>query len=139
MANLLWLAESEYPKYDGSEPGITIAAWVQYILDNFETVDEVVEQMAKEEFVIVTAEIPGSGRIATLHLAVSDPTGDNAIFEYIDGELKIHHNPSYVVMTNSPTYEKQLSVNEYWEEVGGLNMLPGTNRAADRFARHHFM
>ena len=28
VANLLWLAESEYPKWDGQKPGLTIAAWV---------------------------------------------------------------------------------------------------------------
>lgn len=41
-------------------------------------------------------------------------------------------------MTNSPTYDKQLALNEYWKTIGGLSFLPGTNRAADRFARASF-
>ena len=41
-------------------------------------------------------------------------------------------------MTNSPTFDKQLALNDYWEEIGGLTMLPGTNRSADRFARASF-
>ena len=40
-----------------------------------------------------------------------------------------------VVMTNSPTFDKQLALDEYWETIGGKAMLPGTTRAADRFVR----
>ena len=29
-------------------------------------------------------------------------------------------------------------MNEYWKEIGGTVMLPGTNRAADRFVRASF-
>ncbi len=138
VANLLWLVESEYPDYDGSEPGLSIAAWTQYVLDNFQTVAEAVAELSKEEFVVVTSYIPGSERLGTLHLSISDTLGDNAIFEYIDGKLVIHHDRSYKVMTNSPTFDKQLALNEYWEEIGGTTFLPGTNRAADRFARASF-
>ena len=41
-------------------------------------------------------------------------------------------------MTNSPTFEQQLALNTYWQQIGGTTMLPGTNRAADRFARASF-
>lgn len=41
-------------------------------------------------------------------------------------------------MTNSPTYNKQLALSEYWKSIGGLSFLLGTNRAADRFARASF-
>ncbi len=33
-ANLLWLAESQYPAFDQSKPGLSVAAWAQYVLDN---------------------------------------------------------------------------------------------------------
>lgn len=62
----------------------------------------------------------------------------NAIFEYVDGKLVIHHDMSHTVMTNSPIFEQQLALNAYWEQIGGLTMLPGTNRAADRFVRASF-
>ena len=42
-------------------------------------------------------------------------------------------------MTNSPTYNKQLALCEYWKSIGGLSFLPGTNRASDRFARASFL
>ena len=79
-----------------------------------------------------------NGTKSRLHLAISDATGDSAILEYIDGRLRIHEGRQYRVMTNSPRYDLQLAVNDYWEAIGGLKMLPGTNRSSDRFARASF-
>lgn len=138
-ANLLWLSESEFPEWDKSKPGLSISLWAQYVLDNFATVAEAVEAMKNEDFTLVSAYIPNMpDKFATLHLSISDPSGDNAIFEYIGGKLIIHHDPSYQVMTNSPIFEEQLALNAYWQEIGGTVMLPGTNRAADRFVRASF-
>ncbi len=137
-ANLLWLVESGYPKFDGSKPGLTIAAWAQYALDNFATVAEAVAALKDEPFAIVTDTVPGQNKLATLHMSLSDASGDSAIFEYIDGKLVIHHDRKYQVMTNSPVFEQQLALNAYWKDIGGTVMLPGTNRAADRFARASF-
>lgn len=136
--NLLWLAESEYPVYDGSRPGLAISIWAQYVLDNFATVAEAVADLSAEPYVLVTDGVPGEDRLATLHLSLSDATGDSAIVEYIGGKQTIHHSRDYQVMTNSPVFDQQLAVNAYWEQLGGTVMLPGTNRAADRFARASF-
>lgn len=137
VANLLYLAESEYPAADDDRPTMVIAAWTQYVLDRFATVSEAVEELKREKFRVVPVTAP-NGAEGTVHLALSDSTGDSAIFEYIDGELVVHHGRQYQVMTNSPTYDQQLALNRYWEEIGGTVMLPGTNRAADRFARASF-
>ena len=140
VANLLWLTESEYPKFDaGSKPGLTIAAWAQYALDNFATVSEAVAELEKEPFTIVTDNVPGQNRLTTLHLSLSDSSGDSAIVEYVNGKQIIHHGRQYQVMTNSPTYDEQLALNTYWEGIGGTVFLPGTSRAADRFARASFL
>jgi penicillin V acylase-like amidase (Ntn superfamily) len=138
VANVLWLVESEYPKYDGTTPGLAISAWAQYALDNFATVAEAVAALEKEPFTLVTANVPGSDKLATLHLSLSDTSGDSAIIEYIGGKQVIHHSRDYQVMTNSPIFSEQLALNAYWKEIGGTVMLPGTNRAADRFARASF-
>ncbi len=138
-ANLLWLVESDYPKFGkDSKPGLTIAAWAQYVLDNFATVDEAVAALEKEPFTIVTANVPGENRLTTLHLSMSDASGDSAIVEYIHGRQVIHHSRDYQVMTNSPTFDEQLALNAYWKQIGGTVFLPGTNRASDRFARASF-
>ena len=136
-ANMLWLNNSKYPPFekDGNTKGLAVSLWAQYALDNFATVAEAVEQFKKDEFVVVTDYIPGTDKYTTIHLSLSDPTGDNAILEYINGKLVIHHDPSYTIMTNDPNFEEQLAINEYWKEIPGKIFLPGTNRAADRFVR----
>jgi choloylglycine hydrolase len=138
VANLLWLVESKYPDHPSAKPGLAISLWAQYILDNFATVQEAVDVLEKEPFHLVTDKVPGENRLATLHLSMSDSTGDSAIVEYIDGKQIIHHGREYQVMTNSPAFDKQLALDEYWKSIGGTVMLPGTNRAADRFARASF-
>lgn len=96
VANVLWLVESSYPKFqpNGSKKGIAISAWAQYVLDNFATVNEAVAALKDEPFVVVSDYIPGTKKFTTLHLSISDASGDNAIFEYINGKLVIHHDPS---------------------------------------------
>lgn len=137
-ANLLWLAESEYPAPNSAKPGLTIAAWAQYALDNYGTVAEAVDALKNEPFTLVTSMVPGDSRLATLHLSISDASGDSAIIEYIKGKQVIHHDRTFQVMTNSPTFNEQLALNSYWKAIGGTVMLPGSNRAADRFARASF-
>ncbi|WP_392559870.1 linear amide C-N hydrolase [Orbus mooreae] len=138
VANLLWLAESEYPTNASPSRSLSVSIWAQYMLDNFASVDEAVSYLKANPLDVLTDKVPGQDRLATLHLSLSDATGDSAIIEYINGEQVIHHSRSYQVMTNSPTYDKQLAIEEYWKGVGGLTFLPGTNRAADRFARAAF-
>lgn len=133
VANLLYLSVSDYGSPEG-KPTLNIAAWTQYVLDNFATVAEAVSALQKEPFRIVAPVLPG-GVAANGHLAISDPSGDSAIFEYLDGKLVIHHGPEYKVMTNEPAYNEQLAINKYWKDVKGDDFLPGTSRPADRFAR----
>lgn len=138
-ANLLWLVESEYPEVkNNKKPLLSISLWAQYVLDNYATVAEAIKALEKEPFIVMTDQVPGEKRLATLHLSISDATGDSAIIEYINGKQVIHHNRQYQVMTNSPTFDQQLALNSYWKQIGGTTMLPGTNRAADRFARASF-
>ncbi len=136
VANMLYLAEAEYtPEAEGdTRPTLPISAWAQYMLDNFATTAEAVEAMRAETFRVVPINAP-TGEPGTVHLSISDASGDSAIFEFIDGKLVIHHGREYQIMTNSPTYDQQLALAAYWKNIGGSVMLPGTNRAADRFAR----
>jgi penicillin V acylase-like amidase (Ntn superfamily) len=136
-ANMLYLAESEYGEPVSDKKAISLAAWGQYVLDNFATVGDAVDTMRKEPFYI-SAPMTPDGHAGTAHLSISDPSGDSAVFEYVKGKLVIHHDRKYQVMTNSPTFDQQLALNTYWENVGGTTMLPGTNRASDRFVRASF-
>jgi len=135
VGNMQYLTESNYgdPAKTG-KPTISIGAWLQYFLDNYATVEEAVAAMQDAPFTIVSKPV-ANGMAAAIHMAISDATGDSAIFEYIDGELVIHHGREYVVMTNSPIYSEQLALNAYWEKAGGEKFLPGTASATDRWVR----
>jgi penicillin V acylase-like amidase (Ntn superfamily) len=138
VGNMLYLAESQYGKPSAGRPLLSIAAWLQYVLDNYATVAETVEALRAEPFDILAPTLP-NGAAASLHLSISDSSGDSAIFEYVDGKLQIHHGPQYRVMTNSPVYDQQIALDAYWKSIGGTTFLPGTSRAADRFARASFL
>ncbi|GHC08118.1 linear amide C-N hydrolase [Cerasicoccus arenae] len=136
VANMLYLAEAEYGD-DTKNPPLSIGLWAQYVLDNYANVNEVVDGLTEKPLRIVAPKLP-NGSAATLHLSVSDPSGDSAIFEYLNGKLTVHHGKEYKVMTNSPVYDQQLALDTYWNKIGGMSFLPGTNSAADRYVRASF-
>jgi len=137
VANLLYLAESNYGPSVSGRPNLSIGGWGQFVLDSYATVDEAVAGLKKEPFTIVAPVLP-NGEPAVAHLAISDPSGDTAIVEYLDGRLMVHHDRRYTVMTNSPPFDEQLALDAYWKQIGGDVMLPGTIRASDRFVRASF-
>ena len=137
VANLLFLPESIYELENDTRPVMGLSIWTQYILDNFATVDEAIKELSKDTFMIDAPDLP-NGVKSRLHMAISDATGNSAILEYLDGHITVYEGPQYQILTNSPAYNLQLAVNDYWKQVGGLNMLPGTNKSSDRFARASF-
>lgn len=139
VVNELALVESNYGKPTEGAKVISLSTWPQYVLDNFATVAEAVADLRQENFRVQTVVL-STGRPANMHLVISDASGDSAVFEYVDGKLVIHHGKQYRVVTNSPTYDKQLAIMEYWKDAGGISKsLPGTSRAADRFVRTSFL
>ncbi len=136
--NQLWLDETIYPEDNRQHKLMPVSVWAQYVLDNFATVKEAVEELKKETFVIVTDQEPGRDRLVSLHLSVSDSRGDSAVIEYTDGKLVIYQNDGTDVMTNSPVFSDQLALGRYWETADGLKVLPGSRRSEDRFVRATF-
>ena len=136
-ANLLYLAETDFgPAPTSNKPRVSFCAWTQYVVSSFATVAEVVKAFESDPVYVVPIFFgPGKQAHPTVHLAVSDPTGDSAVIEYLDGKPVIHHGKQYQVMTNSPTYEKQLALNGYWRGRDGNNTLPGSHQSDDRFVR----
>lgn len=135
VANILYLAEADYGS--SNNPTISIGAITQYMLDNYATVSEAVKGLKEQPLQIIAPLLPG-GVKAALHLSISDASGDSAIFEFIKGKVVVHHSKEYKTMTNSPAFDDQLAINSYWEKISGIAMLPGTNKASDRFARASF-
>ncbi|WLP89103.1 linear amide C-N hydrolase [Gordonia sp. NB41Y] len=137
-AHLLWLAESDYGTPDDSRPQLAMSIWLQYYLDNFETVAEAVAWTEEHQPQVVPMADPTGHSKPALHLAIEDASGDSAIIEYIDGKLDIYHSRDHLVMTNSPTYDKQLELVKKYKGLGGDDPLPGTCLASDRFARAQY-
>ncbi|MEM8671880.1 MAG: linear amide C-N hydrolase [Planctomycetota bacterium] len=136
-AHLLYLEETVYPdpKTD-DRPAVTFMRWVRYILDNFATVEEAVAGMKN----IRIAPVSMGGKVFGVHVAVEDPTGDSAIFEYINGNLVIHHGKQFTVMTNDPSYPYHVENIKNYKDFGGEKDLPGTTEPDDRFVRlAHFL
>lgn len=133
--HMLYLPETSVGERDPALPGLSMTAWVQYYLDNFATVAEAIAHTRANPYQLRMAVEPTSGKPATVHIALNDASGDSAIFECIDGELTIYHDRSYTVMTNQPTFDKQLENLRQYRGFGGDKRLPGTHEPADRFVR----
>ncbi len=140
MANALWLTDAQYPEDDGVTPRLSLSLWPQFMLDSFATVAEAVDYLRANPIHVVTADLPDQpGRLTTIHVSISDATGDSAIFQWVGGEQQIYHSREYQVVTNEPTFREQLAMNQYWSRVNRLMFMPGTSRSEDRFARASFL
>lgn len=135
--NILYLPGTYYAEQGDPRPLMSTSLWAQYVLDNFATTREAVATLSLDAFQINAPAMPG-GDATTVHMAISDKTGNSAIVEYLNGKLSIHEGKQYQVLTNAPPYDQQLAIYDYWKTVGGLNMLPGTARSQDRFTRASF-
>jgi len=140
VVNLLWEVEASYPEDDGETPRISLSVFPQYLLDRFGTVADAVTDLRENPVLVAGGEVPVGppGSEATVHISISDVTGDSAIIEFVNGEMVIWHDRSYQIMTNEPTFDRQLAVLEYWNGVNPREFLPGTVRASDRFVRANF-
>ncbi|MDK1285811.1 linear amide C-N hydrolase [Pseudoalteromonas umbrosa] len=145
-ANVLYDCNATYAKDQPCKEGqLSVLRWVQYVLDNFVFVKEVVSEFEQQKIELVSADVPNSdGKPATLHLSISDVTGNSAIIEVYNGQFYIHSKDEYVVMTNDPSYDKQLKIDAYWkwqwsdENIAASHTIPGGPFSADRFERALF-
>ncbi|NHN27871.1 linear amide C-N hydrolase [Flavobacterium jejuense] len=145
VANLLYDSNASYSRKDGSScKNLDVLRWLQFVLDTCSSVKEVVEKFSKEatpQIQIIGGIVPGSTKPASLHLSISDKFGDSAIIEVDKGEYVIYNNPEFRVMTNEPSYAKQIELNQFWRWQWNninhfpSNTLPGGPFPSDRFAR----
>ena len=134
--HLLFLADeaSDFGERDTSRPGLNIAMWLQYYLDNFATVQEAVDAIERDDIQIAPIVFP-NGKQSLLHLSLEDESGDSAVAEYVGGHAKVYHDRRFIVMTNEPTYDKQIANLKQYRSFGGDKALPGERTPADRFVR----
>lgn len=124
----LVLIGTQYEKRD-HRPGIHYGEWLQYLLGTCQTVEEAVNAHNNFQVVPITVK----GLIWPLHLMIEDATGDSAIIEFIDGQMKVYHSPLYQVGANEPPYDKHLLNLANYEKFGGVKPLPTETDSMSRF------
>ncbi|MCP4021286.1 MAG: linear amide C-N hydrolase [Desulfobacteraceae bacterium] len=127
VVHLMALYETKYPRPDSRQP-IKDLQWIQYQLDNYSSVKEVIANDAKIR--ILYNEVPG------LHFMVADKTGDCASIEWIRGKMVSHTGekmPVRVLANN--TYKDSMRYLERHKGHGGTLAIDHTSRSLDRFVR----
>jgi choloylglycine hydrolase len=133
--HILYLAEeAAFGERDPSLQAISVMEWLQYYLDNFATVAEAVAATETIDFQIVPLILP-NGFPTLVHMSLSDKSGDSAVIEYVGGKAQIYHDKRFTVMTNEPTYDKQIENLKQYRSFGGDKALPGERTPTDRFVR----
>lgn len=120
----MWLQDTKYPEID-SRSGLTELQWIQYQLDNFATVEEV---LASNSVIRVS-----NMSLAPIHFLVCDRNGNVATIEYIDGRFEYHNGAElpYTALSNE-SYQKSL---EYVNGFKNLNEIPEGSESFERFGR----
>jgi penicillin V acylase-like amidase (Ntn superfamily)/uncharacterized protein (DUF2141 family) len=104
VVQTLILPEANY-SVDDKKQSINELQFIQYQLDNFRTVDEVVKNLEKISVIPITA---------TVHYFVVDKSGDAAVIDYLEGKLVVSrkNDKNYMTIANSP-YPQSSS---YWAD-----------------------
>ncbi|QDS89230.1 Penicillin acylase precursor [Rosistilla ulvae] len=131
--HMLFLTATDFGERDETKPAVHAGLWGQYLLDNAANVKEAIELQEAIQIVMVEAK----GRMATVHLAIEDASGDSAILEFIDGKLVVHHGRQFRIMTNDPTYDQQIELLDKldFSNPSSETPLPGNVKPTDRFQR----
>lgn len=132
-AHILFFEAANFGPRDPSKPGLNGALWAQYVLDNAETVKEALDLLKNVQITLTEAR----GIKTTIHLAIEDASGDSAIIEYIDGKPTIYHGREFKILTNDPSYDKQMTLLKKldFSKPSSDMPLPGNVSAVDRFQR----
>ncbi|HEX8719947.1 MAG TPA: linear amide C-N hydrolase [Pyrinomonadaceae bacterium] len=123
---LMWLDETTYPAADG-RGAVNPLEWIQYQLDNFGGVGEVLR---------AAPSLRVSSSIAKVHYLVGDREGAAAAVEFLGGRLVVHAGPRLPVaaLTND-TYARSLLSLKKYAGFGGALPLPSGTGSLERFAR----
>lgn len=120
-----------------TRPPMSMAMFVGWLLDLNATTDDVIAVLKEHNFNIGGATFDG-GTVSALHWGVTDATGHSIIFEFDHGNINIYEMGDYLAMTNDPNWPQMTAIIDYWNKIGGKNMLPGTVTSPDRCVRANY-
>lgn len=78
---LMWLIKGKYPEVPKGAKSINELQWIQYQLDNFSSVSEVLANLKKLQI---------KGKVAPLHYLVCDSTEHCAVIDFVDGKMQVY-------------------------------------------------
>lgn len=130
-AHMITMPRVDYGIRDASKPALSNALWVQYILDNYKTVEEAIASLEQYQLIHTTV---GEKEVHA-ELALQDANGDSALIEFIDGNPKIYHGKEFNVITNQFSPDIQLKDLSLYKAFGGELPAPGEFDANSRFVR----
>lgn len=121
----MWLDQTEYPGRDARR-GMFELQWIQYQLDNAESVAEV---LASDTLVRI------SRMSAPIHFLIADAQGNTAIIEFMDGKTVVHTGDelTHCALANSPYTESA----SYFESISNSaeDMKTAANHSNNRFSK----
>lgn len=127
VIELMWLDDTKYSEADDRPAAGGVLQWIQYQLDNCETIQEVID---------TDKDIRIPARAVPIHFLIADKYGNSATIEFLNGKMVSHNGDElpYTVLTND-TYEKSLNyfkAGKYKIENG---VPEDANNSLNRFAR----
>jgi penicillin V acylase-like amidase (Ntn superfamily) len=113
-----------YPVDDG-RPGISCGQWMQYQLDNYETINQVLDHLT---------ELRPDGE--EWHYLIADRFGNVCAIEYLDGKPTIYQGESlnFPILTNT-TYTQAMSHISMDKAFGGKINIAAGNDSYGRFVK----
>ncbi len=126
VVEVMKLNETRFPDA-GPRPALGELQWVQYQLDNFSRVKQVIES---DSSIRITASSQ------PIHFLVCDRTGDTATIEFLEGKLVCHTKDTLPVevLTNN-TFEDSMHYLKAHKNLGGARPMPASEGSLDRFTR----
>jgi penicillin V acylase-like amidase (Ntn superfamily) len=107
-----------YSQPDSMKPKMFWAQWIQYQLDNYATVDELVEGLSHTPVIDWWPTFPGS------HFFVSDRKGNTAAVELIDGKFQVSVGKTMPVpVLCNGQYQAELAKMKTFTPFGGSEIL----------------
>lgn len=149
-ARILYLsrAYSAFPEGSAETPDVSALEVPNWATDNFATVAEVIDAIENGKVDIIEGEIcnlptsSGHGHCsqAPVHYQFADKSGDTAIVEFVQGELKVYRGDTANVMSNDPELSVHLEFSANGKKSDGSihpidRRLRGKEIIADMYAR----
>ncbi|MEY8715453.1 linear amide C-N hydrolase [Francisella philomiragia] len=137
--HLLYFGTMQQPERDTSIKGVNGLVWVRYVLGNYASVQEVINNLNNYQIYTPQIELKGKKGNLPIHYSIEDASGDSAMIEYVDGKLKIHRHTK--AMTNEPSYDEQVKKLKDIKKTDlyNIDMIPGGAKSENRFIRANFI